>query len=162
GAKWSRDVPYALLGQLRNIAQPGRLVGAENTVGDRLRIADGLLQHLASEDARPGVIVLEDIHLADPESLQVFSLLGRGLLDTRVSLLVAFDPNTTAEVDQDFVRLLMDPGSIQSEIGDFGREDALALACEYGIHDIGNHGAAALVADSGGRLRAAQEILSSL
>lgn len=162
GAEWTREVPYALLMQLRGIAQAHRPEPGSHTVADRLRIAETLLADLPSGEDECCVIVLDDVHLADQESLQVFSQLGRGLRGTRVLLLVAFDPDAGSAVDPDFVRMLSDPGTVRTSIGAFGRQDALELARGHGMHDIGDHGAAALVAYSGGRLSVAQEILAQL
>lgn len=162
GAEWSRQVPYALLGQFRGITQARALADSGNEAGERLRVAETMLDSLSTEQDECSIIALDDVHLADPESLQVFNQLGRGLRRTRVLLLVAFDPSTASDMDPDFVRMLTDPGSVRAEIGSFARQDALELARDYGMHDIGDHGAAALVAYSGGRLSVAQEILAQL
>lgn len=162
GAGWAREVPYALLRQLRGIAAAHRPEPGGNTISDRLDIAEKLLADLPSEKDECCVIVLDDVHLADQESLQVFSQLGRGLRNTRALLLVAFDPSASPDLDPDFVRMLTDPGTVRADTGDFGQQDALELARSHGMHDIGDHGAAALAAYSGGRLSVAQEILARL
>ncbi|MGO1908556.1 LuxR C-terminal-related transcriptional regulator [Brevibacterium aurantiacum] len=162
GAEWSRKVPYAMLGQLRTRDPIWQSVDGECSASDRVQIAESLLEELQSEDEEKRIVVLDDVHLADPESLQIFSQLGRRLRGTRVLLLIAIDPETSAEVDPDFLRMTTSPVSERVTIPDFGRADALELARAQGVYDIGEHGASVLVAQSSGRLRVAQEILSLL
>lgn len=161
GAQWSRAVPYALLGQLRTLPKAQRH-SETDCLEHRLHVAEQLLDHLCAEADEPRVIALDDVHLADPESLQVFSQLGRGLYATKALLVVGFEPSTSSALDPDFARLLTDPGCVRAEIADFRSEDAVELARERGMHDIGEHGAAALADFSGGRLRVAQEILAEI
>lgn len=162
GAQWSREVPYALLGQLRTRDPIWQSIDGECSATDRVQIAETLLDELLSEDEDKRIVILDDVHLADPESLQIFSQLGRRLRGTRVLLLIAVDSMTLAEVDADFLRMTTSPVSERVTIPDFGRADALELARARGVYDIGEHGASMLVTQSSGRLRVAQEILSLL
>lgn len=162
GAQWSREVPYALIGQLRTRDPIWQSVDGECLASDRVQIAETLFDELATEDEEKRIVVLDDVHLADPESLQIFSQLGRRLRSTRVLLLIAVDPSMSAEVDPDFLRMTTSPVSERVRIADFARADALELARARGVYDIGEHGASVLVAESSGRLRVALEILSLL
>lgn len=162
GAEWTRQVPYALLGQLRTEALLCR--PEDNTIraSDRLRIAESLLDELVAESGEKRIVILDDVHLADRESLQVFGLLGRRLRNTRVLLVIAVDPSASAETDPDFLRMTTNPATERVAIAGFGREDALELARARGFHDMGENGASVLVAACGGRLRVAQQILALL
>lgn len=162
GAQWSREVPYAMLGQLRAREPICRPADGDCRASHRVQIAEALLEEFVSEDEEKRIVILDDVHLADAESLQVFSQLGRRLRGTRVLLLIALDPMKTAEVDPDFLRMTTSPVSERVTIPDFGRADALELARARGIYDIGEHGASVLVAESSGRLHVALEILSLL
>lgn len=146
GAQWSREVPYALLGQLRTRDPIWQSIDGECSATDRVQIAETLLDELLSEDEDKRIVILDDVHLADPESLQIFSQLGRRLRGTRVLLLIAVDSMTLAEVDADFLRMTTSPVSERVTIPDFGRADALELARARGVYDIGEHGASMLVA----------------
>ena len=162
GAQWSREVPYAMLGQLRTREPVCRPADEDCQASHRVRIAEALLEELLSEDEEKRIVILDDVHLADAESLQIFSQLGRRLRGTRVLLLIAVDPMKFAEVDPDFLRMTTSPVSERVTIPDFGRADALELARARGIYDIGEHGASVLVTESSGRLHVALEILSLL
>lgn len=155
-------MPYALIGQLRTRDPIWQSVDGECAASDRVQIAESLLEELLTEDEEKRIVILDDVHLADPESLQIFSQLARRLRATRVLLLIAVDPSTTAEVDADFLRMTSSPVSERVTIAAFGREDALELARDHGIYDIGEHGASVLVTESSGRLRTALEILDLL
>ncbi|WP_432791773.1 LuxR C-terminal-related transcriptional regulator [Brevibacterium sp. K11IcPPYGO002] len=169
GTHWSRGVPFALLGQLRDASEflPD---GHDCPTAVQLQVADALIELLRGDTAASTtvaaaaerIIVLDDIGFADPESLQVLSQIGRRLRDTRTLLLICLDPASTGSLDPDFQRMARDSQSARIEICDFGTDDAIELAAGRGFHNIGEHGAAALVAQSGGRLRAAEEILALL
>ena len=160
GTEWSREVPYALLSQMWT-RDPLPLTGTDAPLRDRLRMAERLLDELRTEEAKR-IIVIDDVHLADPESLQVFSQMARRLDSTRVLLVVAAADEASAEVDPDFLRMIADPAVERVTIPSFGRSDALELARSCGVHDIGEHGVTVLAGLSAGRLRVAQEILALL
>lgn len=163
GAEWTKDVPFALLGQLgpqwRGLPSKA---GPADGAGARLRLAEELLDELRTDTDRRRIIIIDDVHLVDRESLQVLSLVGRGLRETRTVLVVTLDSAHAGTVDPDFIRMTEDPSSATVDIADFGREDALALTREAGMYDIGEHGAAVLVCHSGGNLSVAREILALL
>lgn len=178
GAEWTREVPFALLGQLgppwrgpgpdpehhadeTDEATPGTGRSADGAA-QRLHVAEALLKGLRAETEAQRIVILDDVHLADRESLQVLSLVGRALRDTRTVLIVAVDPTRSETTDRDFIRMTEDPSAARIEIPDFGRRDALALTRAEGMYDIGDHGAAILVSHSGGNLRVAREILALL
>nr|WP_280712891.1 LuxR C-terminal-related transcriptional regulator [Brevibacterium marinum] len=162
GARWSREVPYALLGQLRTRTPMYRPTDGACQASDRVHIAESLLAEMPTETEDKRLIILDDVHLADPESLQIISQLGHRLRGTRLLLLIAVTPDTSAEVDADFLRMTTSPVCERVTIPDFGRVDALELARAHGVYDIGEHGASVLVAESSGRMRVALEILSLL
>lgn len=155
-------MPYALIGQLRTRDPIWQSADGECEASDRVQAAESLLDELLTEDEEKRIVILDDVHLADPESLQIFSQLARRLRATRVLLVIAVDPDTSAEVDADFLRMTTSPVSERVRIPDFGRADALELARAHGVYDIGEHGASVLVTESSGRLRTALEILALL
>lgn len=174
GAEWTKEIPFALLGQLDPQSGPRRpgpgVPESEQPesreqvtpAARRLHIAEALVEGLRAEAGATRIIILDDVHLADRESLQVFSLLGRGLRGTNTLLVIALDPTMTAAMDPDFIRMTEDPGAVRVEIDGFGTADALALTRARGMYDIGEHGASILVGHSGGNLRVALEILDLL
>lgn len=155
-------MPYALIGQLRTRDPIWQSADGECEASDRVQAAESLLDELLTEEEEKRIVILDDVHLADPESLQIFSQLARRLRSTRVLLVIAVDPDTSAEVDADFLRMTTSPVSERVTIPAFGRADALELARAQGVYDIGEHGASVLVTESSGRLRTALEILALL
>lgn len=164
GTAWLQQTPYALLRQSASgldLTPPGADLSHSRTV-DQITAADVLLSRLPASDQTPRIIAVDDVHLSDPASLQVLTLVARRIRSSAALLVVAVDPETSGALDPDFSRLLSDPMNAPVEIPSLRTDDVTELARRQGMPDIGDHDAAMLLHYSGGRLTVIQEIMASL
>src|SRR3954447_14157167 len=127
--------PYGLLEQLIT-EMPPQIDGKKWRTGDPLLTGAKFLQLLGdAQEGGPVVLVLDDMHLSDRQSLAALTFALRRLRSEKVFVVMATRPDWAAQLPTGLARLLTEPDS-RMRLSGLTTAEVSALSCEVGFGSL--------------------------
>lgn len=157
------QLAFGVLGQLAIGSKGGLadLAGGLEPTADPLLVGAGLLGALTGLQ-RPVVVIVDDAHLADRESMSALRFALRRLTNDRVMAVVSFRPEGRAGLGVGWEALLSHPTSTLVHLGGLEPPEMIDLAVELGAGALSPSGAGRLWAHTGGHPLYARMLLEQL
>ena len=155
-ARWPADL--ALLCPAVESAWGREAAAAATPDLERLRIFDAVVEAIAwSAQGAPTVVLLEDLHRADPASLALLGHVGRRLGDLRALVVVTRRPAADGEVERALEAVRRGDGALaEVALGPLGPEAIAAIVADA-ASGLGGEGAARVAGAAQGNPLIARE-----
>ncbi len=147
GEPWEASVPYGVVDQLvrgAGVSRARMLAGRERAlpVDEPISVGGRVLELLGDLDGeRPVVVVIDDAHWADLDSLRALLFALRRLVADRVLTVLTARPEDMSRLPEGLRRLAEGQTGTTVPLGELGTSQVRALATSLGLREF-SHGAA--------------------
>jgi ATP/maltotriose-dependent transcriptional regulator MalT len=168
GERWEALVSYGVVDQLLRVAGVSRtrfIAGTDHEfpAEEPATIGTWVLEVLAGLDHQtPLVVVVDDAHWADTDSLRLILFAARRLVAERVLMVFAVREENVLRLPEGLQRLAAGPTGLLLPLGNLGAEDLQRLARAFGVRDLPARTARRLREHTGGNPLYVRALLAEL